>query len=225
MSTQRVRGKTPPVDSVLPPGMFYPLAVYLSGDGGEWLVRDYAGQSGRFCVVGPWTTDTLASFRTMVEACAFVLDRAGAGSWERRTTDGSEAQSRLLDAIRSHGRPVTERELGDEDLPVYAVRTETRRVRTGYRGGKSTSAQVAEWLATVSAFELRMLQLRETPCPDGPSMPPDVAAWWDGLRISDARALLDACDALAWWSSGMGALHSADDPGLFSFRRLEWAHE
>lgn len=90
--TQRNLLTTPPVNSRLPPGMFYPLAVYLSGDGGEWVVRDYAGQSGRFCVIGPWTTDTLASFRTMAEACAFVLGRAGAGSWEYRIKNGSEAR-------------------------------------------------------------------------------------------------------------------------------------
>ena len=81
-----------PVNSRLPPGMFWPLGIYYSEDGGEWLVRDYAGQSGRFCVHGPWTADTLASFKTMAEACAFIVERAGAGSWEYRIKTGSETR-------------------------------------------------------------------------------------------------------------------------------------
>jgi len=67
---------------------FYPLGIYFSDDGGEWLIRDYAGQSGRFCVIGPWTVDTLASFRTMAEACSFVEERAGEGSWRYRIDAG-----------------------------------------------------------------------------------------------------------------------------------------
>lgn len=63
--------------------MFRPLAVYLSDDGGEWVVRDYAGQSGRFCVIGPWTVDILASFKTLSESRAFIENRAGAGSWQK----------------------------------------------------------------------------------------------------------------------------------------------
>ena len=71
-----------PVDSDrLPPGFYYPLAVYHPDSGGEYVVRDYAGQSGRFCVVGTWTVDILASFKTLGAACAFIVDRAGAGLW------------------------------------------------------------------------------------------------------------------------------------------------
>jgi hypothetical protein len=87
-----VPGESAPVSSKLPPGMFYPLGIYLSEDGGEWLVRDHCGQSGRFCVIGPWTTDTMASFKTMAEACVFIVERAGAGSWEYRIKTGSEAR-------------------------------------------------------------------------------------------------------------------------------------
>jgi hypothetical protein len=90
--TQRDIPGTAPVDSKLPPGMFYPLGVYLSDDGGEWLIRDHCGQSGRFCVIGTWTCDTLASFKTLDEACAFIIERAGAGSWQHRIKNGSEAR-------------------------------------------------------------------------------------------------------------------------------------
>lgn len=86
--TQSVPDGTPPVDSKLPPGMFYPLGIYLSADGGEWLVRDYAGQSGRFCVIGPWSADTMASFKTADDACAFIEMRAGAGFWQYRIKTG-----------------------------------------------------------------------------------------------------------------------------------------
>jgi hypothetical protein len=68
----------------LPPGFYRPLAVYRSSTGGEWVVRDYAGQSGRFCVIGTWTVDIMASFKTLDEACTFIEWRAGAGSWEYR---------------------------------------------------------------------------------------------------------------------------------------------
>lgn len=61
---------------------FVPIAVYYTTDGGEWLVRDYAGQSGRFCVLGPYTTDIMASFKTLKEAKAMIEARAGDGTWE-----------------------------------------------------------------------------------------------------------------------------------------------
>lgn len=61
---------------------FFPLAVYNATDGAEWLVRDYAGQSGRFCVIGPHTIDILASFKTLKEAKAFVVERSAPGEWE-----------------------------------------------------------------------------------------------------------------------------------------------
>lgn len=93
--TQRsIRGK-PPVDSKLPklpPGFYYPLAVYMSHDGGEYCVRDYAGQSGRFCVIGPYTVDIMGSFKTLAEACAFIEKRAMGGSWQYRISDGSGEQ-------------------------------------------------------------------------------------------------------------------------------------
>ena len=69
----------------LPGRMFAPLGVYITDDGGEWLIRDHAGQTGRFCVIGPWTCDILASFRAMSEACGFIEKRAGDGSWEYRS--------------------------------------------------------------------------------------------------------------------------------------------
>jgi hypothetical protein len=68
-------------ESKLPRGMFRPVSVYVSDDGGEYLVRDYAGQSGRFCVIGPWTVDVLASFPKLHEAHDFIEKRAGKGRW------------------------------------------------------------------------------------------------------------------------------------------------
>lgn len=68
----------------LPRGWFIPLSVYYSDDGGEWVVRDYAGQHGRFCVIGPWTVDIVASFRTVQAANDFIEQRAGKGRWEVR---------------------------------------------------------------------------------------------------------------------------------------------
>jgi hypothetical protein len=62
--------------------VFHPLAVFYSADGAEWLVRDYAGQRGRFCVVGPYTVDTMGSFRTLAQARSFIEERAGTGTWE-----------------------------------------------------------------------------------------------------------------------------------------------
>ena len=61
---------------------FSPLGVYMTDDGGEWLIRDYAGQSGRFCVIGPYTVDIMGSFKTMKEARKFIEWRAGTGSWQ-----------------------------------------------------------------------------------------------------------------------------------------------
>jgi hypothetical protein len=72
------------LSSVLPRGMFRPVSVYLSDDGGEWVVRDYAGQSGRFCVIGPYTVDALASFPKLYEAHDFIMERAGKGRWLHR---------------------------------------------------------------------------------------------------------------------------------------------
>lgn len=82
--TQSVPGEGAPVDSELPRGFFRPVSVYYSDDGGEWVVRDYAGQSGRFCVIGPWTVDILASFRKVHEAEDFIVWRAGKGRWAVR---------------------------------------------------------------------------------------------------------------------------------------------
>lgn len=58
-----------------------PLAVFYSNDGGEWWIRDYAGQSGRFCVIGPYTVDILASYRTLKEAKTHVEKFGGPGFW------------------------------------------------------------------------------------------------------------------------------------------------
>lgn len=63
-------------------GFYIPLAVYMTDDGGEWTVRDYAGQSGRFVIYGTWTADILASFRTLEGAKEFIVERAGTGKWE-----------------------------------------------------------------------------------------------------------------------------------------------
>jgi hypothetical protein len=82
--TQPVSGEGAPVDSELPRGFFRPVSVYFSDDGGEWVVRDYAGQSGRFCVIGPWTIDILASFLKLHEAHDFIEKRAGKGQWWHR---------------------------------------------------------------------------------------------------------------------------------------------
>lgn len=72
---------SPTPSTSLPRGMFRPVSVYVSEDGGEWVVRDYAGQSGRFCVIGPWTVDVLASFPKLYEAHDFIEKRAGKGKW------------------------------------------------------------------------------------------------------------------------------------------------
>jgi hypothetical protein len=60
---------------------FLPRAVYLTDDGGEWLVRDYAGQSGRFCVIGPWTVDVVSSHRSLEKAKAAVEEHGSPGAW------------------------------------------------------------------------------------------------------------------------------------------------
>lgn len=67
---------------------FVPIAVYYTTDGGEWLVRDYAGQSGRFCVIGPYTVDILVSCKSLREAKRFVEERADEGAWEKSEATG-----------------------------------------------------------------------------------------------------------------------------------------
>jgi len=57
---------------------FTPEAVYLTADGGEFLIRK---QAGGFHVVGPWTADPLGCWPTLAAArCALVVV-AGDGEW------------------------------------------------------------------------------------------------------------------------------------------------
>jgi hypothetical protein len=63
------------------PRFFVPLAVFMTDEGGEVLIRDYAGQSGRFCVIGPYTRDIMFSARSALEARYYVETRFGPGTW------------------------------------------------------------------------------------------------------------------------------------------------
>ena len=57
---------------------FTPEAVYMTADGGEWLVRKMANG---FHVIGPWTSDSMGYWPTLVRAKAALLRRAGYGTW------------------------------------------------------------------------------------------------------------------------------------------------
>jgi hypothetical protein len=57
---------------------FTPDAVYMTDDGGEWVIRKMANG---FHVLGPWTIDSYGYWPTAEVARAKLVERAGAGRW------------------------------------------------------------------------------------------------------------------------------------------------
>jgi hypothetical protein len=57
---------------------FTPAAVYMTVDGGEWLIRR---MSNGHHVIGPYTVDSLGYWATEDEARRKLVERAGAGHW------------------------------------------------------------------------------------------------------------------------------------------------
>lgn len=88
---------------------------------------------------------------------------------------------------------------------------------------------LAEWLASVTAYDVRLLGLRESPDPEAAPIPPEVAGWYDGLRVRDARALVAGCEALAYLGTAMRALCGYEwEPRRavwLAADRLRWANE
>jgi hypothetical protein len=61
------------------PRFFIPEAVYMTDDGGEWLVRKMANG---YHVIGPWTVDSYGHWPTLPEAREVIVVYAGDGQWE-----------------------------------------------------------------------------------------------------------------------------------------------
>jgi hypothetical protein len=59
--------------------MMTPDGVYVTTDGGEWLLRRMANGVS---VIGPWTTDSLGYWPTVTEARTKVETVAGSGEWQ-----------------------------------------------------------------------------------------------------------------------------------------------
>jgi len=55
-----------------------PAAIFLSSDGAEFLVRDYARG---FAIIGPWTVDVLATCPSIEKACKLVEAMGAPGDW------------------------------------------------------------------------------------------------------------------------------------------------
>ena len=60
------------------PRFFTPLGVYMTTDGGEWLLRKMANG---IHVIGPWTTDSMGYWPTDGDARAALVRMAGDGEW------------------------------------------------------------------------------------------------------------------------------------------------
>jgi len=66
--------QTTELDRPVPKKWFVPVAVFMSADGGEYCVSPpYAG---RYRVFGPWTCDTVASFKREAEAVEHARELA-----------------------------------------------------------------------------------------------------------------------------------------------------
>jgi hypothetical protein len=61
------------------PRFFTPLGVYMTTDGGEWLLRKMANG---IHVIGPYTTDSMGYWPTYPEARAKLEEMAGPGRWD-----------------------------------------------------------------------------------------------------------------------------------------------
>jgi len=60
------------------PRFFTPLGVYMTTDGGEWLLRKMANGVH---VIGPWTTDSMGYWPAADAARNALVNMAGSGAW------------------------------------------------------------------------------------------------------------------------------------------------
>jgi len=64
---------------------FVPLGVYMTTDGGEWLLRKMANGVH---VIGPYATDSLGYWPSEANARSALVKMAGDGTWERQDLTG-----------------------------------------------------------------------------------------------------------------------------------------